>query len=160
MRVSRVCFRFRSSREEGTLIQLSAVQRTSWSSKCAIAIGRLVGGLRSGSPGIDDVLLRWAGALPVQGPEPDRPGLAEQLQGTLEAPPAAPAVSAPLGGPGSVASPGQLRTLLVALATHFARGRVPTTARLARGCGPVTVVAGRAARCPRQPATLRNQETA
>lgn len=118
------------------------------------------GGPALSRPREGSVPLRWAGALPVRGPEPGWPGLAERLQGTLEAPPAAPAVSAPLGGPGSVASPGQLRTLLVALATHFARGRVPTTARLARGCGPVTVVAGRAARCPRQPATLRNQETA
>ncbi|MFF7091008.1 hypothetical protein ACFY9A_01245 [Streptomyces rubradiris] len=88
------------------------------------SLSRYLEGLGSGATGIDDVLLRRAGALRVRGPEPGRPGLAERLQGVLEDPLAELSEPAPLGGgPRSAASPGQLRTSLVALAADFARDR-------------------------------------
>ncbi|MDN3258977.1 hypothetical protein QWJ26_03985 [Streptomyces sp. CSDS2] len=95
-------------------------------------LSRYLDDLGADTPAIDDVLLRWAGALPVRSPEPGRLGLAEQLQGSLEASPAGLSEPAPLSGPWSVASPGQLRTLLVALAAGFAQDRVWTADRPAR----------------------------
>ncbi|MEU4272917.1 hypothetical protein [Streptomyces sp. NPDC026092] len=85
------------------------------------------------APEIDDLLLRWAGALPGQGPEPGWPGLADQLLRALDAPSAGLAEPAPLGDEPPVASPGELRVLLLALAADFARDRAWTADRLARG---------------------------
>jgi len=85
------------------------------------------------APEIDDMLLRWAGALPEEGPEPGWAGLAEQLVGALEAPSAGRAEPAPLGDEPPVSSPGELRVLLRALAADFARNRAWTVDRRARG---------------------------
>ncbi|MEU2289056.1 hypothetical protein ABZ614_45515 [Streptomyces sp. NPDC013178] len=90
-------------------------------------------GLGADAPEIDDVLLRWASALPDRGPKPGWPGLADQLLGALDAPSAGLAEPAPLGDEPSVASPGDLRALLLALAADYARNRAWTADRQARG---------------------------
>ncbi|MFF0391457.1 hypothetical protein ACFYS8_22660 [Kitasatospora sp. NPDC004615] len=84
-------------------------------------------------PDVDDVLLRWAAALPEQAPDPGWSGLADQLLGALAAPPAGPAEPAPLGEELDVATSGELRILLRALAADYARDRAWTADRVARG---------------------------
>jgi hypothetical protein len=90
-------------------------------------------GLGADAPEIDDVLLRWAAALPEQGPEPGWAGLADQLLSAVNAPSAGLAQPAPLGDEPPVASPADLRALLLGLAADFARNRAWTEDRLARG---------------------------
>ncbi|MFJ5924594.1 hypothetical protein ACIQF6_18545 [Kitasatospora sp. NPDC092948] len=85
------------------------------------------------APDLDDVLLRWAAALPDRAPEPGWHGLADQLLGALAAPPAGRAEPAPLGDEPDAATSGELRALLRALAADFARDRDRTADRLARG---------------------------
>ncbi|MFE0460635.1 hypothetical protein ACFW1A_15450 [Kitasatospora sp. NPDC058965] len=90
-------------------------------------------GLGTDAPEVDDILLRWAGTLPDQGSEPGWAGLADQVLGALDAPSAGRADPAPPGDPQSVASPGELRVLLRALAADFARDRAWTADRRAQG---------------------------
>lgn len=90
-------------------------------------------GLGADAPQIDDVLLRWAAALPDRGSEPGWSGLADQLLCAVDAPSAGLAEPAPLGDEPPVASPADLRALLLALAADFARDRAWTEDRLARG---------------------------
>ncbi|MER8188519.1 hypothetical protein [Kitasatospora sp. NPDC094015] len=88
------------------------------------------------APQIDDVLLRWAAALPDlpdQGSEPGWSGLADQLLSAVDAPSVGLAEPAALRDEPSVASPAELRALLLALAADFARNRAWTEDRLARG---------------------------
>ncbi|MCB5167380.1 hypothetical protein LG634_21385 [Streptomyces bambusae] len=89
--------------------------------------------LGAGAPEIDDILLRWAGALPDEGPDPGWQGLADQLLDALDAPSAGPAQPAPLGDEPPVSSPEELRVLLLALAADFARDRAWTQDRPAQG---------------------------
>ncbi|MFD8479736.1 hypothetical protein [Kitasatospora sp. NPDC059673] len=85
------------------------------------------------APDVDDVLLRWAATLPDRAPAPGWTGLADQLLGALAAPTAGPADPAPLGDEPPVATPGELRARLRALAADYARDRAWTTDRQARG---------------------------
>ncbi|MFI5672854.1 hypothetical protein [Streptomyces sp. NPDC051704] len=84
------------------------------------------------APEIDDVLLRWAAALPDQAPDPGWAGLADQLLGALAAPSAGSADPAPLHDEPPVATSGQLRTLLRALAADYAQDRAWRADRRAR----------------------------
>lgn len=94
---------------------------------------RRLNGLGADAPEIDDVLLRWAGALPDRSPEPGWAGLAQQLRTALDAPSVGLAEPAPLEDEPAVASPADLRSLLRALAADFARNRARTQGRLAQG---------------------------
>ncbi|GAA3018055.1 hypothetical protein GCM10020229_31660 [Kitasatospora albolonga] len=90
-------------------------------------------GLGAAAPEIDDLLLRWAGLLPEQAPEPGWPGLADQVLRAVDAPSAGVAEPAPLGEEPPVTSSGELRVLLLALASDYARARDWTRDRSARG---------------------------
>ncbi|MDX3074095.1 hypothetical protein ACIP98_29640 [Streptomyces sp. NPDC088354] len=96
-------------------------------------LSRRFEGLGADAPQIDDILLRWAGTLPDEGPEPGWQGLADQLLSALDAPSVGLAEPAPLGDEPPVSSPGELRVLLLALAADFARDRAWTQDRLAQG---------------------------
>ncbi|WP_405959437.1 hypothetical protein OG239_43100 (plasmid) [Streptomyces sp. NBC_00868] len=85
------------------------------------------------APEVDDVLLRWAAALPDQAPDPGWAGLADQLLGALAAPSAGLADPVPLGSEPPVATAGELCTLLPALAADYARDRAWSADRRARG---------------------------
>ncbi|WP_354644441.1 hypothetical protein [Kitasatospora camelliae] len=89
-------------------------------------------GLGPDAPQVDDLLQRWAAALPDGAPDPGWPGLADQLLGALAAPAHGPAEPAPLDGP-PVATSTELRLLLAALAADFARDRAWRADRRARG---------------------------
>ncbi|MFD7730314.1 hypothetical protein ACFV6F_08015 [Kitasatospora phosalacinea] len=85
------------------------------------------------APEVDDLLLRWAAALPDRAPEPGWNGLAAHLLAALAAPSAGRATPAPLGDEPPVTTPGELRTLLRALAADFARDRAWLAERRALG---------------------------
>ncbi len=85
------------------------------------------------APEVDDLLLRWAAALPDHAPEPGWQGLADQLLGTLAAPPAGHAEPAALVDEPAVTTSGELRAWLLVLACDYARDRAWRKARQARG---------------------------
>ncbi|MER7768833.1 hypothetical protein [Kitasatospora sp. NPDC096140] len=84
-------------------------------------------------PEVDDVLLRWAAVLPDHAPDPGWPGLARHLLDALAAPSAGLAAPAALADEPPVATSGDLRTRLRALAADYARDRAWRADRRARG---------------------------
>jgi hypothetical protein len=101
-----------------------------------VLLQRLIGRFESlapHAPDVDDVLLRWASALPDQAPDPGWHGLAGQLIHALAAPSAGLADPAALGGEPPVATSGELRTLLRAFAADYARDRAWRADRQAQG---------------------------
>ncbi|MEV8099619.1 hypothetical protein [Kitasatospora sp. NPDC085879] len=85
------------------------------------------------APEVDDVLLRWAAALPDQAPDPGWTGLAGQLLDALTAPSAGLADPAPMDTEPPVSTSGDLRTLMRALAADYAQARHQQEDRRAHG---------------------------
>ncbi|GAA1103538.1 MULTISPECIES: hypothetical protein [Kitasatospora] len=84
------------------------------------------------APDVDDVLLRWAAALPDQAPDPGWTGLAAQLLAAITAPSAGLAVPAPMDTEPPVSTSGDLRVLLRTLAADYAQDRKRQEDRRAR----------------------------
>ncbi|MEW1911304.1 hypothetical protein AB0442_23125 [Kitasatospora sp. NPDC085895] len=84
-------------------------------------------------PDVDDLLLRWAAALPDHAPDPGWTGLAGQLLDAITAPSAGHAAPAPMDTEPPVSTPGDLQALLRALAADYAHDRNQQENKKARG---------------------------